>query len=75
MDKENSQEVQLLGLAGGMVDQNYSTTDQTKSSDFPTIQLDLILAATAHFFDGNKLGEGGFGPVYKVNLVLIMDIN
>ncbi|XP_052203613.1 cysteine-rich receptor-like protein kinase 15 [Diospyros lotus] len=68
-DKENSQEVQLIGLAGGMVDQSYSiNTDQTKSSDFPTIQLDLILAATAHFFDENKLGEGGFGPVYKGTL-------
>jgi len=75
MDKENSQDVQLLGSAGGMVDQNYGTTNQTESSHFLTIQLDLILAATAHFSDENKLGEGGFGPVYKVNFVLITDIN
>ncbi|XP_052203590.1 cysteine-rich receptor-like protein kinase 25 isoform X3 [Diospyros lotus] len=56
------------GPAGGMVDQNYDTTTQTESSHFPTIQLDLILTATAHFSDENKLGEGGFGPVYKGTL-------
>ncbi|KAK3188280.1 hypothetical protein Dsin_027841 [Dipteronia sinensis] len=27
--------------------------------------LDLTLEATQHFSDENKLGEGGFGPVYK----------
>jgi hypothetical protein len=33
------------------------------------LQFDLatIEAATNHFSDDNKLGEGGFGAVYKVN--------
>ena len=32
----------------------------------PTFDFATIAAATDHFSDGNKLGEGGFGPVYKV---------
>ena len=33
-----------------------------------SLQFDLstIEAATNNFSDENKLGEGGFGPVYKV---------
>ncbi|KAJ4840529.1 hypothetical protein Tsubulata_027341 [Turnera subulata] len=33
--------------------------------DFPLIPLDVILCATEHFSDQNKLGRGGFGTVYK----------
>lgn len=36
-----------------------------ESKEFP---LDLILAATHNFSEDNKLGEGGFGPVYKGKL-------
>ncbi|KAG2688172.1 hypothetical protein I3760_09G082600 [Carya illinoinensis] len=32
---------------------------------FPRIDLASIQAATDNFSDSNKLGEGGFGPVYK----------
>lgn len=28
--------------------------------------LGMLRAATNNFSDANKLGEGGFGPVYKV---------
>ncbi|XP_052203616.1 cysteine-rich receptor-like protein kinase 15 [Diospyros lotus] len=62
--KEDNQEAQLKGLVGGMLGNDYNI-GQTKSQDLPTIQLDLILAATAHFSEKNKLGQGGFGPVYK----------
>lgn len=37
-----------------------------ESDRFPLIQLDLIQTATQQFSPKNKLGEGGFGPVYKV---------
>ena len=36
------------------------------SFDFPT-----IAAATDNFSDANKLGAGGFGPVYKVKFSFI----
>ena len=34
--------------------------------ELPIFPLSLALEATRHFSDENKLGEGGFGPVYKV---------
>ncbi|XXG69418.1 hypothetical protein AAC387_Pa06g2295 [Persea americana] len=36
-----------------------------QSQELPTIDLATILLATNSFSDENKLGEGGFGPVYK----------
>jgi len=38
----------------------------TTSSDLPLFDLSVIAAATNNFSDANKLGEGGFGSVYKV---------
>ena len=32
----------------------------------PLFSLKSVSAATDNFSDANKLGEGGFGPVYKV---------
>lgn len=37
-------------------------------SDLPFWELSVILKATDHFSSNNKLGEGGFGPVYKGKL-------
>lgn len=36
------------------------------SSDLPLMDLASIHAATDSFSKANKLGEGGFGPVYRV---------
>ncbi|GKV19318.1 hypothetical protein SLEP1_g29598 [Rubroshorea leprosula] len=72
-DNENSQEVQLLDLRGGNFGNEYSNEDFQGekvggSQEFPSIQLDIINAATKHFCDENRLGEGGFGPVFKGTL-------
>lgn len=40
--------------------------ENDKHIDVPFYNLDLILLATDNFSDSNKLGQGGFGPVYKV---------
>ncbi|KDO39534.1 hypothetical protein CISIN_1g039168mg, partial [Citrus sinensis] len=41
---------------------------QAESQEFPLFPLGLALEATNHFSDENKLGQGGFGPVYKGTL-------
>ena len=35
--------------------------------ELPLYDLDTLIAATDDFSAENKLGEGGFGPVYKVS--------
>ncbi|EOY28584.1 Cysteine-rich RLK 10, putative [Theobroma cacao] len=72
-DNENSQEVQFLDLVGGSIRnehsrENFSEEKMSRSQEFPSIQLDILHAATNHFCDENKLGEGGFGLVYKGTL-------
>lgn len=42
--------------------------DQSRNEDLelPMVDLITIMKATDNFSSENKLGEGGFGPVYKV---------
>ncbi|OMO64902.1 hypothetical protein COLO4_31715 [Corchorus olitorius] len=70
-----SGDVQLLerGGGGGKVgydysEENFQDENEARSHELPSIQLDILLAATNHFGGENKLGEGGFGPVYKGTL-------
>ncbi|KAF3774874.1 Cysteine-rich receptor-like protein kinase 25 [Nymphaea thermarum] len=43
--------------------------DEEIDSKIPLVfDLDIIRAATNNFSDANKLGEGGYGPVYKGQL-------
>ncbi|TYH47737.1 hypothetical protein ES332_D10G018700v1 [Gossypium tomentosum] len=67
-DEENSQEVQLLGLVNEHSRETFNGENGERSQEFPSIRLDVLHAATNHFFDENKLGQGGFGPVYKGTL-------
>lgn len=48
--------------------------DQSQREDFelPLFEFARIAKATNNFSNNNKLGEGGFGPVYMVlNFILI----
>ncbi|KAK2644393.1 hypothetical protein Ddye_019588 [Dipteronia dyeriana] len=69
-EKADSQEIRLLRLRDCRIgnDNTYDTLqgeNQVESQDLPLFPLDLTLEATQNFSDQNKLGEGGFGPVYK----------
>ncbi|KAK3433336.1 hypothetical protein EUGRSUZ_D00850, partial [Eucalyptus grandis] len=46
-----------------------SSTDKDESGEIRYFDLPTILTATNKFADTNKLGEGGFGPVYKGKLL------
>lgn len=65
-----SREAQLLELGETQIGSHYSyilrEEKQVESKEFPLFPFDLTVEATQHFSDENKLGEGGFGPVYKV---------
>jgi hypothetical protein len=38
------------------------------NGDLPTISFTVIQQSTDNFSESFKLGEGGFGPVYKVRI-------
>ena len=40
--------------------------ESRRNSDLPLVSLKTIAAATDNFSYANKLGQGGFGSVYKV---------
>ncbi|KAL5972810.1 hypothetical protein ACLOJK_039616 [Asimina triloba] len=40
-------------------------SDEVDSNELPWIDLQTVKSATADFSEANKLGQGGFGPVYK----------
>ncbi|XP_062084145.1 G-type lectin S-receptor-like serine/threonine-protein kinase At4g03230 isoform X1 [Humulus lupulus] len=42
--------------------------DEREGIDVPFVDLETIVMATDNFLDANKLGQGGFGPVYKGKL-------
>ncbi|GMY31582.1 G-type lectin S-receptor-like serine/threonine-protein kinase At4g27290 isoform X2, partial [Fagus crenata] len=50
-----------------MIDQNIE--GQREDPELPFFNLATIVTATNNFSSNNKLGEGGFGPVYKATLI------
>lgn len=46
---------------------------RNEDMDFPTFELSIIAKATNNFSSSNKIGEGGFGPVYKVILPYLIN--
>uniref|UniRef100_A0A2N9I7W2 non-specific serine/threonine protein kinase n=1 Tax=Fagus sylvatica TaxID=28930 RepID=A0A2N9I7W2_FAGSY len=50
-----------------MIDQN--AEGKREDVELPLFNLATIATATNNFSSNNKLGEGGFGPVYKATLI------
>ncbi|KAL9659694.1 hypothetical protein QQ045_024503 [Rhodiola kirilowii] len=67
-DAPRSQSIQLYDSetrAIRMIQSAQFSENDKKSIEVPFFELDTIIAATNNFSDENKLGRGGFGPVYK----------
>ncbi|XP_008230178.2 PREDICTED: LOW QUALITY PROTEIN: G-type lectin S-receptor-like serine/threonine-protein kinase At1g11330 [Prunus mume] len=65
------------GRIGGRMSQtlsNISAGGGNNDTELPLFDLRSILAATDNFSEANKLGEGGFGPVYKGTLLENQDV-
>jgi hypothetical protein len=45
---------------------NQTDSKENEDIDIPIYDLSTIANATNNFSIDNKLGQGGFGPVYKV---------
>jgi aminoglycoside N3'-acetyltransferase len=44
---------------------------QVNGSDLPMLSFNCVAAATDNFCEENKLGQGGFGLVYKVSIYIL----
>ena len=51
---------------------DWSIRSQRKDLELPFFDLSTIKKATDNFSSNNKLGEGGFGPVYKVTYSVLV---
>lgn len=59
-----------------MDQQNDQITDgETEDLELPHFEFAKIVNATNNFSIKNKLGQGGFGPVYKVCLLMYKNSN
>lgn len=46
---------------------------EKEDTELPVFQLSVVVAATKNFSLSNRIGEGGFGPVYKVPLFVHLE--
>ena len=51
----------------GITKKEYNSDGGNEDMELPIFDFMAIANATCNFSSNNKLGEGGFGPVYKVN--------
>ncbi|KAL7249453.1 hypothetical protein ACSBR1_011614 [Camellia fascicularis] len=68
---ENGQDIYIrmasseLGILMHNSEQGYNDKSQKEDLELPLFDLAVIANSTNNFSIDNKLGEGGFGPVYK----------
>lgn len=66
VDEERSQHALLHELASFAAVAATQEGELVIAEELPFIDLATIRSATDEFSDSNKLGQGGFGTVYKV---------
>ena len=48
--------------------------NQVKLDELPLLKLEKLATATNNFHEANKLGQGGFGPVYRVIMFVHLEL-
>jgi hypothetical protein len=59
----------LTGKMTGNLQRRSNNKDLKEELELPFFNMDELACATNNFSVSNKLGEGGFGPVYKVIII------
>ncbi|XP_059660362.1 G-type lectin S-receptor-like serine/threonine-protein kinase At1g11330 [Cornus florida] len=73
--RKNKREKMLFERRGVNPDHsNEKNLNQIKLEDIPLFSFEELAIATDNFHVANKLGQGGFGPVYKGKLLSGQDI-
>ncbi|KAJ3687372.1 hypothetical protein LUZ61_016536 [Rhynchospora tenuis] len=63
-----NEDLSTIYLQEGNVETNHVELILNPSAEYQVFDLDTLRKATYNFSDKNKLGQGGFGPVYKGTL-------
>lgn len=69
--RQNNRETQAVSLYDSerhiteFIQSGEFKEDEKRGIEVPFVVLESILAATDNFSEANKLGQGGFGPVYR----------
>lgn len=71
---EQSKSRELSPRFSGSVDLSIEGGDQANMPELPIFNFNCLLLATNYFSEENKLGEGGFGTVYKVTIYDIISL-
>lgn len=58
----------------GIFESGDNSECQKEDLELPVFDLGTVAIATNNFSEENKLGEGGFGPVYKVTKQCILSL-
>ncbi|KAI8010644.1 G-type lectin S-receptor-like serine/threonine-protein kinase SD1-1, partial [Camellia lanceoleosa] len=66
--KRKNSQLNREGILMHKSEQSYTNKTQKEDLELPLFDLTVIADSTNNFSINNKLGEGGFGPVYKGTL-------
>nr|XP_018684744.1 PREDICTED: receptor-like serine/threonine-protein kinase SD1-8 isoform X1 [Musa acuminata subsp. malaccensis] len=66
--KKRSSTTGMSGMAVSLTERHNDEGTKAKDLDLPLFDLGTVADATSNFSIESKLGEGGFGPVYKGKL-------
>ena len=72
--KRNSQNQSLFFIGTKDSSEGNELEDNSRHPDLSIFDLSCIVSATDNFSPSNRLGQGGFGSVFKVQLQFIMTL-